>query len=56
MSLLDIRNNSKETLSMLDWSYKRIVMPHRAKVSLSDNVFYIKDTMCKKQIMQMKKI
>lgn len=53
-SLYEIRNNAKNDLDMLDWSYKRIVKPHRAKVSLSDKVYEIKDFMRRNNLMQMK--
>ncbi len=55
LSLYDIRKNSQKDLSLLDWSYKRIVMPHRVKVSLSDSVFNVKNHMCRSMLMQMKK-
>ena len=53
-SLLEIRNNAKNDLDILDWSYKRIVKPHRAKVSLSDKVYEVKDYMRRNNFMQMK--
>ena len=53
-SMLEIRENSKADLDMLDWSYKRIVKPHRAKVSLSDKVFEVKNYMRRNNLLQMK--
>ena len=54
-SLLEIRQNSKQDLECLDWSYKRIVKPHRAKVSLSEKVFNVKKYMTLNMLLQMDK-
>ena len=54
-SLLEIRQNSKNELDCLDWSYKRIVKPHRAKVSLSEKVFNVKKYMTRNLFLQMDK-
>lgn len=54
-SLLEIRQNSKNELDCLDWSYKRIVKPHRAKVSLSEKVFNVKKYMTRNMLLQMDK-
>ena len=54
-SLLEIRQNSKSELDCLDWSYKRIVKPHRAKVSLSEKVFNVKKYMTLNMLLQMDK-
>ncbi len=54
-SLNEIRQNSFKDLSCLDWSYKRIVKPHRAKVSLSENVFNVKKYMVRNMLLQMDK-
>ncbi len=54
-SLLEIRRNSKNELDCLDWSYKRIVKPHRAKVSLSEKVFNVKKYMTRNMLLQMGK-
>ena len=53
-SMMEIRENSKTDLDMLDWSYKRIVKPHRAKVSLSDKVYEVKNYMRRNNLLQMK--
>lgn len=53
-SMMEIRENSKADLDMLDWSYKRIVKPHRAKVSLSDKVYEVKNYMRRNNLLQMK--
>lgn len=54
-SLLEIRQNSVHDLECLDWSYKRIVKPHRAKVSLSEKVFNVKKYMTLNMLLQMDK-
>ncbi len=54
-SLNEIRKNSKKDLDCLDWSYKRIVKPHRAKVSLSEKVFNVKKYMTMNMLLQMEK-
>ncbi|MDE7314432.1 MAG: hypothetical protein K2N11_01875, partial [Mucispirillum sp.] len=45
----------KNELDCLDWSYKRIVKPHRAKVSLSEKVFNVKKYMTRNLLLQMDK-
>lgn len=54
-SLREIRNNSYEDLKTLDWSYKRIVKPHTAKVSLSERVFDVRRFMMTNNMMRMQK-
>lgn len=54
-SLLEIRNNIKDDLDSLDWSYKRVVKPHTAKVSLSEKVFNVKKYMTLNMLLQMDK-
>ena len=47
LSLIDIRKNQEPILSTLDWTYKRILNPHRAKVSLSSKLFELRSSMIK---------
>lgn len=54
-SLAEIRQNSQKDLECLNWSHKRIVKPHRAKVSLSEKVFNIKKYMTLNMLLQMDK-
>lgn len=54
-SIDEIRKNSESDLKSLDWSYKRIVKPHMAKVSLSEKLFNIRRYMMRNNIMQISK-
>lgn len=54
-SLNQIREYQDDALASLDWSYKRITSPHRAKVSLSPKVFNIRNKMIKENIISMDK-
>ncbi len=47
LSLTDICKNQEPILSTLDWTYKRILNPHRAKVSLSSKLFELRSSMIK---------
>ncbi len=52
-SLNDIRSNSESVLKTLDWSYKRLTNPHRAKVSLSPAVFEVRRRMIRGNLISM---
>lgn len=54
-SLEEIKNNSNKELDKLDWYYKRLVKPHRAKVSLSEKVFNTRKHMMGENILFMNK-
>lgn len=53
LSLNEIRNNHDEALKSLDWSYKRVNTPHRAKVSLSPKVFEVRRKMISDSLISM---
>lgn len=54
-SLNEIKNYKDEALNSLDWSYRRITSPHRAKVSLSEEVFKVRYKMIKENLISMDK-
>lgn len=45
LPLAEIRKNLASSLDLLDWSYNRVDKPHRAKVSLSENLFSLRRRM-----------
>ena len=54
-SIEEIRNNINNEINKLDWYYKRLVKPHRVKVSLSPKLFNIRKHMMSENLLYMKK-